>query len=143
VLPAMMHPAHEVEQRGHPQVQGMAGRRIYRHVTRDLNHAIKHQRSLWRAHCLRQGLDRASRPSGVDWQWVHRGGEGAVCSGSISHRECSSEIRVSGVDGAGCIKVGKEITVQYFSESRALDRGGASLRFPRVKKVWEEGRRDI
>ena len=39
--------------------------------------------------------------------------------------------------------MGKEITVQYFSESRAVNRDGVSLRFPRLKKVWEEGRRDV
>ncbi|RSH93601.1 hypothetical protein EHS25_006246 [Saitozyma podzolica] len=39
--------------------------------------------------------------------------------------------------------VGKEITVEYFSESEAAGRPGAlSLRFPRVKKVWE-GKRDV
>jgi DNA ligase-1 len=40
-------------------------------------------------------------------------------------------------------QVGKEITVEYFSESEAAGRPGAlSLRFPRVKKVWE-GKRDV
>ncbi|ORY35045.1 hypothetical protein BCR39DRAFT_490756 [Naematelia encephala] len=40
--------------------------------------------------------------------------------------------------------IGKQVTVEYFSESQAEDRGKGvmSLRFPRVKKVWE-GRRDI
>ncbi|GFZ50295.1 hypothetical protein JCM24511_08051 [Saitozyma sp. JCM 24511] len=39
--------------------------------------------------------------------------------------------------------VGKEITVEYFSETEAVGRPGAlSLRFPRVKKVWE-GKRDV
>jgi DNA ligase-1 len=41
-------------------------------------------------------------------------------------------------------QVGKEITVEYFSESEAAGRPGAvSLRFPRIKKVWEEGNRDV
>lgn len=41
--------------------------------------------------------------------------------------------------------VGKEITVAYFGESEAADReaGVMSLRFPRVKKVWEEGWREV
>ncbi|WVR08347.1 hypothetical protein IAU60_005400 [Kwoniella sp. DSM 27419] len=42
--------------------------------------------------------------------------------------------------------IGKAITVQYFSESTAVERGqegGKSLRFPRVKAVWEEGRRGM
>ncbi|KAL7424834.1 hypothetical protein Q5752_000519 [Cryptotrichosporon argae] len=41
--------------------------------------------------------------------------------------------------------VGKQITVQYFGESESSDRGQGikSLRFPRVKQVWEDGRRDI
>ncbi|RXK38888.1 hypothetical protein M231_03837 [Tremella mesenterica] len=39
--------------------------------------------------------------------------------------------------------VGKEITVEYFSESEATDRPGKmSLRFPRVKAVYD-GKRDI
>lgn len=40
--------------------------------------------------------------------------------------------------------VGKQITVEYFGESEAAGRneGVKSLRFPRVKKVWD-GRRDI
>lgn len=40
--------------------------------------------------------------------------------------------------------VGKQITVEYFGESEAADRPGVmSLRFPRVKVVWEEGPRAI
>lgn len=41
--------------------------------------------------------------------------------------------------------VGKQITVEYFGESEAADReaGVMSLRFPRVKKVWEDGKRDV
>jgi len=40
--------------------------------------------------------------------------------------------------------VGKEITVEYFSESASMGREqGMSLRFPRVKKVWEEGKRSV
>ena len=37
--------------------------------------------------------------------------------------------------------IGKEATVQYFSES--VTDGGISLRFPTIKKVWEDGKRDI
>ncbi|UZJ51165.1 hypothetical protein CBS101457_000485 [Exobasidium rhododendri] len=42
--------------------------------------------------------------------------------------------------------VGKEITVQYFSESNSAsraDKNQLSLRFPRLRKVWEEGKRDV
>ncbi|OCF61681.1 hypothetical protein L486_01339 [Kwoniella mangroviensis CBS 10435] len=44
--------------------------------------------------------------------------------------------------------VGKMITVEYFSESESIERdkkgkGKKSLRFPRVKVVWEEGKRGI
>ncbi|KAK6909010.1 hypothetical protein I203_103020 [Kwoniella mangroviensis CBS 8507] len=44
--------------------------------------------------------------------------------------------------------VGKMITVEYFSESESMERdkkakGKKSLRFPRVKVVWEEGKRGI
>ncbi|KAL1918358.1 uncharacterized protein VTP21DRAFT_3018 [Calcarisporiella thermophila] len=38
--------------------------------------------------------------------------------------------------------LGKQITVQYFSETNQSKRN-ASLRFPVVKKVWESGRRDV
>ncbi|EJT49959.1 hypothetical protein A1Q1_00890 [Trichosporon asahii var. asahii CBS 2479] len=40
--------------------------------------------------------------------------------------------------------VGRQITVEYFEESPSEKRDGVmSLRFPRVKEVWEEGKRDI
>ncbi|KAK4683663.1 hypothetical protein P7C73_g6571, partial [Tremellales sp. Uapishka_1] len=41
--------------------------------------------------------------------------------------------------------VGKQITLEYFSESESNDRGRGerSLRFPRVKAVWEDGKRSI
>lgn len=38
--------------------------------------------------------------------------------------------------------IGKEITVQYFGESRN-QMGMVSLRFPTVKKIWTEGKRDV
>ena len=38
--------------------------------------------------------------------------------------------------------IGKEITVQYFEES-ADKTGKVSLRFPTVKAVWEEGKRNV
>jgi DNA ligase-1 len=38
--------------------------------------------------------------------------------------------------------VGKQITVKYFEETTNKD-GGISLRFPTVKKIWKEGKRDI
>ncbi len=43
-------------------------------------------------------------------------------------------------------QVGKQITVEYFAESAAQGRPDEpSLRFPRVKRVWEEGvgKRDV
>jgi DNA ligase-1 len=41
-------------------------------------------------------------------------------------------------------QVGKQITVEYFAESPSLEREGVmSLRFPRVKQVWEEGERGV
>ncbi|WWD20017.1 hypothetical protein CI109_104490 [Kwoniella shandongensis] len=40
--------------------------------------------------------------------------------------------------------VGKMMTVEYFSESEKVGREGKrSLRFPRCKMVWEEGKREI
>ncbi|WRT69371.1 uncharacterized protein IL334_006355 [Kwoniella shivajii] len=44
--------------------------------------------------------------------------------------------------------VGKWITVEYFSESDSMERSqkgnkGKSLRFPRIKMVWEEGKRGM
>ncbi|KAJ9107693.1 hypothetical protein QFC21_001153 [Naganishia friedmannii] len=43
--------------------------------------------------------------------------------------------------------IGKEITVEYFAESTNSNRrgveGGLSLRFPRVKQVWEDGKREV
>lgn len=38
--------------------------------------------------------------------------------------------------------IGKPITVRYFSESKK-ENGTLSLRFPSVKTVYEEGKRDI
>ena len=38
--------------------------------------------------------------------------------------------------------VGKEITVRYFEKTTNRN-GGESLRFPTLKKVWEDGKRDI
>jgi len=38
--------------------------------------------------------------------------------------------------------VGKEITVQYFEESSNKD-SELSLRFPTIKKIWLDGRRNI
>lgn len=40
-------------------------------------------------------------------------------------------------------QVGKEVTVEYFSESASSSREGRSLRFPRVKQIWEEGKRSM
>lgn len=45
------------------------------------------------------------------------------------------------------LQIGKQITIEYFSESTSTDRGdgadSVSLRFPRVKAVWEDGDRNI
>jgi DNA ligase-1 len=38
--------------------------------------------------------------------------------------------------------IGKEITVQYFEESSNKD-SELSLRFPTIKKIWLDGRRNI
>lgn len=40
-------------------------------------------------------------------------------------------------------QVGRQITVEYFSESEAVGRDGVSLRFPRLKTVWDKGGRDV
>jgi hypothetical protein len=40
-------------------------------------------------------------------------------------------------------EIGKEVTVEYFSESASAGREGMSLRFPRVKQIWAEGKRTI
>lgn len=40
-------------------------------------------------------------------------------------------------------QLGKEVTVEYFSESASSSREGLSLRFPRVKQIWSEGKRTI
>lgn len=40
-------------------------------------------------------------------------------------------------------QIGRQMTVEYFSESEAAGREGVpSLRFPRIKTIWEE-KRDI
>lgn len=45
------------------------------------------------------------------------------------------------------LQIGKQMTIEYFEESSSDKRGGklgaSSLRFPRIKTVWEEGKRDI
>lgn len=38
--------------------------------------------------------------------------------------------------------IGKTITVRYFSESKT-ENGAISLRFPSVKAIYDEGKRDI
>jgi DNA ligase-1 len=38
--------------------------------------------------------------------------------------------------------IGKEICVQYFQESESEKSNGKSLRFPSVKAVYEQGRRE-
>jgi len=38
--------------------------------------------------------------------------------------------------------IGKEITVQYFEET-TNEKGGISLRFPTVKAIWENGKRNV
>jgi len=39
--------------------------------------------------------------------------------------------------------IGKQVTVQYFEESSNRNDNSISLRFPTIKKVWEEGARDV
>lgn len=40
-------------------------------------------------------------------------------------------------------EIGRQMTVEFFSESQAATRdAGVSLRFPRVKKIWD-GERDV
>lgn len=44
-------------------------------------------------------------------------------------------------------QIGKQMTIEFFEESSSDKRGGklgaSSLRFPRIKTAWEEGKRDI
>jgi len=51
--------------------------------------------------------------------------------------------RVYALDRKLIGQVGKEVTVEYFSESASSSREGMSLRFPRVKQIWEEGKRSM
>lgn len=53
----------------------------------------------------------------------------------------SMQSRISYAEDPSLI-IGKPITVRYFSESKK-DNGAISLRFPSVKAVYEEGKRDI
>lgn len=53
----------------------------------------------------------------------------------------SIQSRIAYADDPSLI-IGKPITVRYFSESKK-DNGAISLRFPTVKTVYEEGKRDI
>ncbi|ODN78289.1 hypothetical protein L202_03936 [Cryptococcus amylolentus CBS 6039] len=74
--------------------------------------------------------------------WIeHKGTKVAVGSGWTAEERVRYAERPEEI-------VGKEITVEFFEESERLGadgekEGGKSLRFPRVKKVWEEGKRDI
>jgi hypothetical protein len=44
-------------------------------------------------------------------------------------------------------QIGKQVTVEYFGESTSDARdkkgGGLSLRFPRIKHIWEGEKRDV
>ncbi|WVQ96360.1 hypothetical protein IAU59_003465 [Kwoniella sp. CBS 9459] len=87
--------------------------------------------------------------------WIsHEGHRVSVGSGFTADQRIRYAKDSEGPDGI----VGKMITVEYFSESVAANRnrskskskgsvtngdGGKSLRFPRVKMVWEEGKRGM
>jgi len=65
----------------------------------------------------------------------HKGYDVSVGSGfSVEERRLFSE--------NPDLIVGKEITVQYFEESSNKD-SELSLRFPTIKKIWLDGRRNI
>jgi DNA ligase-1 len=65
----------------------------------------------------------------------HKGNTVSVGSGfSMQHR-------ISYAENPDLI-IGKTITVRYFSESKKED-GSLSLRFPSVKAVYEQGKRDV
>ncbi|TYJ51967.1 hypothetical protein B9479_007433 [Cryptococcus floricola] len=74
--------------------------------------------------------------------WIeHKGTKVAVGSGWTAEERVRYAERPEEI-------VGREITVEFFEESERLGadgekEAGKSLRFPRVKKVWEEGKRDI
>lgn len=44
-------------------------------------------------------------------------------------------------------QIGKQVTIEYFGESTSDARdkkgGGVSLRFPRIKHIWEGEKRDV
>jgi DNA ligase-1 len=65
----------------------------------------------------------------------HKGNTVSVGSGF------SMQNRISYAENPDLI-IGKPITVRYFSESKKED-GSLSLRFPSVKVVYEEGKRDV
>ncbi len=65
----------------------------------------------------------------------HKGYDVSVGSGfSVEERRLFSE--------NPDLIIGKEITVQYFEESSNKD-SELSLRFPTIKKIWLDGRRNI
>lgn len=53
----------------------------------------------------------------------------------------SIQNRISYAENPNLI-IGKTITVRYFSETKK-ENGSLSLRFPTVKAVYEEGKRDV
>lgn len=65
----------------------------------------------------------------------HKGSTVGVGSGFSMHS------RISYAENPSLI-IGKPITVRYFSESKRDD-GTTSLRFPTVKIVYENGKRDV
>ncbi|WVF68830.1 hypothetical protein IAT40_003603 [Kwoniella sp. CBS 6097] len=76
--------------------------------------------------------------------WIsHEGHKVSVGSGFTADQRIRYAQNPEGPEGI----VGKMITVEYFSESVAANRGGGqggkSLRFPRVKMVWVEGKRGM
>ncbi|WVQ75274.1 hypothetical protein IAR50_004887 [Cryptococcus sp. DSM 104548] len=81
----------------------------------------------------------AERPAMANVWINHKGTKVAVGSGWTAEQRLRYAERPEDI-------VGKEITVEYFEESERIagnEGRGKSLRFPRVKKVWEEGKRDV
>ncbi|CAJ0832881.1 4448_t:CDS:2 [Entrophospora sp. SA101] len=54
----------------------------------------------------------------------------------------TNEQRIKYKENPDLIK-GKEVTIKYFEESTSRNKTGKSLRFPILKTVWEEGKRNI
>lgn len=85
--------------------------------------------------------------------WIeHKGHRVSVGSGFTTEQrlryaanpnEIVSKLRPESQRAHAPAQIGKQITVEYFEESTAAGREEASLRFPRVKTVWDEGKRSV